>query len=49
MNDKNRCTNCDSSSMEECLINRHCKNWVITNKDVNLEDDENDKSDKYES
>ena len=32
------CYNCDSKSMEECLLIRHCKNWCIRKEDK--EDDE---------
>lgn len=25
---ENPCSSCDSNSMEECLLIRHCKYWV---------------------
>lgn len=27
----NSCSNCDSTSMEMCLLIRHCKNWAVRN------------------
>ena len=30
--ENNQCINCDSNSMEECLLIRHCKYWVTKKK-----------------
>lgn len=43
-NRENPCLNCDSTSMEMCLLIRHCENWVIRGKDKK----ENETSDNDE-
>lgn len=30
--ENNPCLNCDSKSMEECLLIRKCENWIKKNK-----------------